>query len=958
MIKICSKKKAQLIKSKGGSMFKRSKRFFILLSVLVILAGCSSQKDLKIDYEKYTLENGLEVILHEDKSDPIAAVAVQYHVGSNREIKGRTGFAHLFEHMMFQESQHVEQDQFFKKIQSAGGMLNGGTSNDGTIYFEVVPKNALEMALWLEADRLGFLLPRVTKDAFINQQNVVQNEKRQGVDNSPYGHTSYVISKLLYPEDHPYNWQVIGEMEDLTNATLKDVHEFHQKWYRPNNATLVVAGDFDKVKTKEWIEKYFGEIESGDQIEDLAPMPITLDQTKRAFHEDNFAKSPELNIVIPTVQQYTDDAYALDLMGQLFSYGKKAPLYKVIVEEKKLAPSASGYNSSQEIAGVFRIRIRTFPGKNLTDVEHAVFEAFEKFETEKFTEKDLARIKAGFETGFYNGISSILGKSFQLANYNEYAGSPGFLTEDLNKYLAVTSEDIWRVYNQYIKDKQYVITSFVPKGQAELVAENSERYPIVEESASQQVEITEAKGEDIKLDDISSSFDRSVEPSKGLDPLLSIPEVWKSELANGIKVFGIEHDELPLIQFSITLQGGMLLDDPGKIGVANLITDVMMEGTANKTPIELEEAIDELGAYINMYTSKESIVISANCLSTKVNEVFALIDEIIFEPRWDEKEFERIKSETIETIKRNLANPPSVASNVFTKLVYGKDHLLSNSTYGTEESVNSISMGDLKKFYKDNFSPSTAHIVIVGDISESNALNVFKTLEKWEAKEVKFPEIPTPTVSDKTKIYFVDFPKAKQSQVYAGCLGMKFTDPDYYKAYVMNYKLGGSFNGFLNLILREEKGFTYGARSGFSGSKYPGRFTASSSVRSTATFESVMIVKDLLTKYQQGISEEDMQFTKDALIKSNARRFETLGALLGMVNQIANYDLPDDFIKEQETIIRNMTIDEHKQLAQKYISPDKMIYLVVGDAASQMHQLRNLGLGAPILIDKDGNVIN
>ncbi len=255
-----------------------------LLSVLLILVGCSQitkvhkERAFKVDYEKYTLGNGLEVILHEDKSDPIMAVAVQYHVGSNREVKGRTGFAHLFEHMMFQESQHVGQDQFFKKIQGAGGILNGGTSNDGTIYFEVVPKNALEMVLWLEADRMGFLRPTITQKAFVNQQGVVKNEKRQTEDNRPYGHTGYVIGRLLYPEGHPYSWQVIGSMEDLTNASLKDVHDFHKKWYRPNNATLVVAGNYDKVQTKEWIEKYFAEIPSAGKIEDPKPRPAVLDK--------------------------------------------------------------------------------------------------------------------------------------------------------------------------------------------------------------------------------------------------------------------------------------------------------------------------------------------------------------------------------------------------------------------------------------------------------------------------------------------------------------------------------------------------------------------------------------------------------------------------------------------------------------------------------------------------------
>ncbi|MDH5466831.1 MAG: insulinase family protein [Candidatus Aminicenantes bacterium] len=925
---------------------------FILALCLLVPIGCKQKEaELKIDYEKYTLANGLEVILHEDRSDPIAAVAVQYHVGSNREVPGRTGFAHLFEHMMFQESQHVGQDQFFRKIQAAGGTLNGGTSRDGTIYFQVVPNNALEMVLWLEADRLGFLRPTITQEAFVNQQNVVKNEKRQGVDNRPYGHTSHIIGKLLYPEEHPYNWTVIGSMEDLTLATLKDVHEFHQKWYRPNNATLVVAGDFDRKQTKQLIKKYFGEIESGVKADDPQPQPVTLDKIKMAYWEDNFANTPELNMVIPTVEQYHPDSYALSFLGQLFSYGKKAPLYKVIVEDKKLAPSVSGFQMSNEVAGEFRIRIRTFPNVNLNDVKDAIFESFQRLETESFTEEDVERIKAGLETQFYNGMSSILGKSFQLARYNEYAGSPGYVTKDLEKIKAVTKEEILHVYETYIKDKPYVMTSFVPKGKTELVVEGSEPFTIIEEAVEAEKIAAERPVEEFKVEPLPTSFDRSVEPPTGPDPQITLPTIWKDELANGIRMFGIEHTELPLVQFSLIIKGGQLLDDMGKVGVANLITDMMMEGTKNKTPIELEEAIDELGANIYMYTGREAITVSVNCLSSKFSDVYKLVEEILLEPRWDEKEFARVKKLTIENINRSKVNPTAVSLNVFNKLVYGDKHIFSNPTLGTMESVEAITIDDLKVFYENSFSPSITYVAVVGNISQEEAVNTFKSLEeKWAAKEVAFPEFELPSPLEKPRVYFVDIPGARQSVINIGYLSMPATDPDYYPAYVMNYKLGGSFNGFVNLVLREEKGYTYGARTGFSGYLNPGTFSAFSQVQSQATLESVQIFRDLMLKYREGIAPEDLKFTKDALIKSNARSFETLGSLLGMLNNIATYNLPEDYIKQREAFVETLTAEHHKELAQKHIDPDRMIYLVVGDAAKQMKTLEKLGLGKPILI--------
>ncbi|HNQ82839.1 MAG TPA: pitrilysin family protein, partial [Bacteroidales bacterium] len=400
---------------------KRS--LFLLIFAGLFFAGTNpEEKQVKIEYEKYKLANGLDVILHIDRSDPIVALAVQYHVGSNRETEGRTGFAHLFEHMMFQRSENVPEDQFFKLIQDAGGMLNGGTSNDATTYFEVVPKNALEKILWMESDRMGFMINTVTKKSFAIQQNVVQNEKRQNYDNRPYGFTQEVVAKNLYPEGHPYNWTVIGEMEDLFNASVEDVKAFHQRFYLPNNATVVLAGDFDVDEAKKLIEKYFGEIPAGNEVKDPVPVPVKLDKTKKLYHEDNFAKAAQLRMIWPTVEQFSDDSYALSYLGQLLSQGKKAPLYKVLEKEKKLTTSQNAYNSSQEIAGSFSINVTANDGVSLKDVEEAVFEAFRMFETEGFTDEDVERIKAGQETQFYNGISSVLGKSFQLAYYNEYAG--------------------------------------------------------------------------------------------------------------------------------------------------------------------------------------------------------------------------------------------------------------------------------------------------------------------------------------------------------------------------------------------------------------------------------------------------------------------------------------------------------------------------------------------------------
>ncbi len=926
----------------------------LMLLMMIACTPSDDQTDFSIDYEKYTLENGLDVILHKDVSDPIVSVAIQYHVGSNREKPGRTGFAHLFEHMMFQQSEHVGQDQFFKKIQAAGGTLNGGTNSDGTVYYEIVPKNALEMALWLESDRMGYLINTVTQSAFANQQNIVQNEKRQGVDNRPYGHNGWVLDKNLYPEGHPYNWQVIGEMEDLFNATVEDVKEFHSIYYRPNNATLVVAGDINEEETRQLVEKYFGEIPGGAPMQDMEAILVSLDKTKKLYHEDNFAKTPRLTMAWPTVEQYSKDAYALNFLGQLLSSGKKAPMYRVLVKDKKLTSNASAYNRSRELAGSLRITINANAGIGLAQVEEAIFESLELFEEEGITENDMERIKAGLETQFYNSISSILGKGFQMARYNEYAGSPSYIEQDIANIQAVTIEDVLRVYETYIKDKHYVATSFVPKGSLDLIADNSEKANVVEESIADATEVSQDIEEDIEEIAITpSSFDRSVEPAMGPDPVVTPPEVWSDEMSGGIKVYGIAYEEVPLVNYSLVIQGGHLLDKPERSGAAYLLASMLTEGTANKTPEELEEAIDMLGARISVRGGEQSISVNVNTLSRNFESTVALVEECLLEPRWDEEQFELAKSRIINMHKRNKANPNYLAYMAFNDLVFGKGSPFSTPSYGSMESIEAMSMDDLKAYYESNLSPGLASLHVVGDIPASRIKTAFEGINsRWESREVTFPETELPGNPESSAIYFVDIPDAKQSVIQIGYLAPTRTHADYDAVQTMNYKLGGSFSGVLNLILREEKGFTYGARSSFNGNKLYGTFQASSSVRSNATLESMEIFKDEMSKYREGISEEDLAFTKDALLKSNARQFENMYSLLQILESISTHGLPFDYLAQQQEVTGSMTLEQHQALAQKYIDPQKMYYVVVGDAATQLEPLKSLGLGDPFLVEK------
>lgn len=929
-----------------------------MLSFLMISACQTSSEtasdEFSLDYEKYVLDNGLEVVLHQDKSDPKVAVAVLYHVGSNREKPGRTGFAHFFEHMLFQNSENVGAGNFIKYVNELGGTFNGGTSTDQTVYFETVPSDALEKILWMESDRMGFFINTISEWGLENEKQVVKNEKRQGVDNRPYGHKDYVQLKNLYPEGHPYSWDVIGSLEDLQNATIADVKEFYAKYYGAGNATLAIAGDIDITKAKELVNKYFAEIGSGPAVETIEPMPAVLDETKLFYHEDKFANLPDVQMIWPTVEEYNNDMWALNMLGQLLTDGKKSPLYKVIVEEKKLAPNVYAYNRSSEIAGTFNVGARAFDGVNLNDLRAAIFEGFEKFEKEGFTNADMERIKIGAETGVYNSVSSVFSKAYQLASYNTFTSNPGYISTNLEKTLAVTREDVMRVYNKYIKGQHYLATSFVPVGQQDLVLEGSVMAEVVEEPIVQGAEGNLDKYErDVEFEKTPSKIDRSVIPELDGELSFAPPSIATDELSNGMKVFHIYQDELPMAQFSLRIKGGMYLDDPAKVGTASLLDNMLMEGTANKTPEELEEALGQLGASVSVRTSREYITISGNSLAKNYDEVLSIVKEILLEPRWDEKEFDRIKSSALNAIQQSNANPNAIASRVFNEVLYGKEHIFSNPTSGTAASVASITLDDLKAYYSKNFSPSIASFHFVGAIEKEDVMNSLSTLEVWIPKDVSFPAYEVKTNVDDSRIFFVDYPDAKQSVINIGRVAMENGNDDYAAASVSNYRLGSGSGSILFKELRLEKGYTYGAYSGYSRTMDGAVFQASSSVRSNVTKESVDLFKELLDSYSEDFSDEDVEVTKNSILRSNTQSCETYGSLLGILQNISTYNLDLDYIQKDEAELKAMDKAEIQKLINEFMNPDDLIYVVVGDGKTQLPRLGNTGLGKPVLINKD-----
>lgn len=928
---------------------------FVLVSSVAFAQKTAPKANFKIDYEKFTLANGLQVIFHIDRSDPVVAVSLTAHVGSAREKPGRTGFAHLFEHLLFLESENLGKGGLDKMTARIGGSgANGSTNTDRTNYLQTVPNDALEKMIWAEADKLGWFINTVTDPVLAKEKQVVKNEKRQSYDNNPYGHTYYVINKQLYPANHPYNWQVIGSLEDLQNATLADVKEFFNRWYVPNNVTLVLAGDFDKVQARKWVEKYFNEIKPGEALPELPKQRAIVKQTIKVYHEDNFARLPELTMVWPTVEEYHPDSYALQVLAQYLSEGKKAPLYNVLVEDKKLTSNVSMFNITAELAGQMHLSVRAFAGKDLDLAAAAVNDAFAKFEKEGISEKDLSRIKAGLETGFYSSLSSVLGKGSQLAQYNIFAGDPGFIDKDINSTLAVTTADVKRVYDKYIKNKNYVATSFVPKGQVALALEGSSKADVVEEAIVQGAEETIDASANATYKPTPSSFDRSKEPDYGKAPEIKAPAVWTEQLSNGLKLYGIENNEVPLVQFELVIDGGMLLEDINKIGVANLMAKMMTQGTKNKTPEQLEDAIEQLGASINFSSSAEDVRVRVNTLARNYTATLALLQEMLLEPRWDAKEFDLLKQNVISQIRQQEANPGAIAQNNYSQLLYGRDNIRSKNTLGTLESVNAITLDDLKAYYSKNISPSVARMHVVGSLNKAAITSSLANLAtNWKSKQVQLPALTKPQAPTKSQVYFYDVPDAKQSVIRFGYPALAATDKDYYPVTVMNYILGGGgFASQLTQQLREGKGYTYGINSSFSGTNNVGPFTVASNVRTNVTLESAQAVKEILENYGKNYTDKDLATTKGFLIKSNARAFETAGSKLNMLENISKYGWKADYVKEREEVVKNMSITEIQALAKKYLDVNKMIWLIVGDAKTQLPRLNALGFGEPILLNK------
>lgn len=911
--------------------------------------------EMLIPTETITLANGLRVVMNVDRSDPVVAVALVAHVGSARETAGRTGFAHLFEHLFFLNSENLGPGGLDRLSARVGGSgANGYTNLDHTVYLQTVPKDALEKMLWAEADKLGYFINTVTPAVIAKEIEVVKNEKRQSYDNQPYGQLFPIAQAALYPADHSYSWTTIGSLADLGAATIEDVRQFYRRWYVPNNATLVISGDIDPKQTRAWVEKYFGEIPRGAPVEVPKPHGATLTATKRLMHLDAFATLPQVTLLWPTVPEGAPEDAAVELLLDALTQGPDGPVYRSVVEETKVSDEVDGNVWDEQMAGVAMLQVRAFDGIPLDRVVGAIDTGLARFRKQGLGAERLERLKAVREAQLYDRIGSVLGKVETIAESETIRRRPDQAEVELAQLRTVTVDDVMRAFDRYVGAKPRLEVGFVPKDQPKLALSNAATATVVEEAIVQGAEkpVDQNAGR-AEVARTPSSFDRTVEPPAGPAPVVATPAIWNTVLGNGMALSGIEDRELPVVAFEIAVDTGQLRDDPKKPGAAWLVGEMLTRGTRTKTREQFENAMKSLGAEVSIDVGEERSVVSVSTLARNFPQTVALVQEMLTQPRWDASELALAKASTVAGLQASRAEPSYLADMAARRAMYG-DGILANDARGTPASVGALTMADLKRFMAATWSPRAARIRVAGAVSETDAQTAFAGLARtWTGPALPPAGSVAFAAPDRTRVYFYDVPGAKQSSILMVRPGPARAAPDWFQARAANFILGGGgFASRLTQELREGKGYTYGVRSAFEGMVTGGRFSVASPVRANVTLEAATLMRDIVRDYGKTFTDADLALTRGSLAKSRAREFETLGAKVRLLGIIGDYGLPADVIRIENAQLAGLDKATVQTIARSYMDTDHMIIVVVGDAATQAKRLDALGYGAPVMVPK------
>jgi zinc protease len=899
----------------------------------------------KLEYEKHRLANGLEVIMLEDHRLPMVAVNIWYHVGPANERPGLTGFAHLFEHMMFEGSKYVGEKAHFQYLEAAGASdINGTTDFDRTNYFETLPSNQLELALWLESDRMGFLLDQLDDKKLENQRDVVRNERRQSVEGSPYGLVQEELFHQLYPKNHPYYASVIGSHADIEAARLSDARDFFRLYYAPNNASLAIVGDIDKTKAKALVEKYFGPIPSGPAVPkiEVATPPITAE--RRAVVTDQ-VELPRLYMAWITDPILSQGDAECDLIAKILGGGKSSRLYKKLVYEKRIAQDVSSYQYSLALGSLFAIESTAKPGIKLEEIEKAIDEELASFRAQGPTDAELEGARNTIESAVIRGLETLGGfggVADRLNQYNHYLGDPGYLDRDLGRYSKATAESLRQKADSVLKTQARVVVYGISGNK---IIEDAPK------SAPPAKSITVAP-----LSTNDQDWRKSI-PAPAPASQLTLPVPLWFKLSNGLPVYLIEQHSLPIVSANMIILSGSERNPADRPGLASYAAEMLDEGTQKRSALQIAINADRLGASLYTGSSTDLSYVSFRSLKKNVDGAFELMSDVLLNPAFPAEEIERIRNDRLTEILQQKDNPNITAAKVFSNIIYGQNHPYGYTELGTEESNKALTREDIYRFWKDGYIPGNSALVLAGDITEAEARALAeKHLGTWIGARSKSQSLTAPQ-SSLRKIVLVEKADSPQSAIRIGHVGVARSNPDYISIDVMNTELGGLFSSRINLNLREKHGYTYGAASVFAYRRGAGPFFVGTSVHAESTAASVTeIFREIERMRSEEITGEELATAKDSISRSLPGLFETTPQAASSIGQLFVYDLPLDYYRTLPESIDNVTAADVKHMAQKYLKPDEMTVVVVGEIKKIKSQLGKLKLGPTEIRDENGNL--
>jgi zinc protease len=901
-----------------------------------------------IPFEKFKLKNGLEVILSEDHRLPLVAVNLWYHVGPANELPGRTGFAHLFEHMMFEGSKNVGAKAHFKHLEAAGAsLINGTTDFDRTNYFETLPSNELALALWLESDRMGYLLDTLDREKLDNQRDVVRNERRQSIENVPYGLVEEAEFHQLFPKTHPYYANVIGSHADVEAARLKDVRDFFKQYYTPNNASLAIVGDFDKAQAKAMVEKFFGSIPAGLPVPKIDTATPAITQ-RRSVEVTDRVELPRLYMSWLSPQIFKSGDAEAELAAHILGGGKSSRLYKKLVYEQQIAQDVEVSNNSLMLASVFNIQVTAKPGVKLEDLEKSVNDEVALFRQNGPTQAELDGARNTIEMRIISRLESLGGfggVADRLNLYNYFLGDPGYLPQDLARYDKATVGDVKQFADKYLTDNSCVVVRGVP---GKKVIDDVPR-------AAQEAD---KDNTDTTTGSSPAEPWRAERPKAAVAARLVLPTPNSFKLANGLTVYLVERHNLPVVAANVVMLSGSCTNPIDKPGLSAFTADMLDEGTTDRSTLAIAGDLDQIGTSLHTNSGPDAAWAKMHGLTKTVEPGFAILSDVILNPAFAAKEIDRVRNRRVTSLQQENDHPNTIAKRVLYRMLYGADNALGYDDEGTIESTKSISREDMVKFWQTRYVPENAALVIAGDLTAARARALaWKYFGGWKGSA---PHIETQEVQHQPEraVYIVKKEGAPQTAVRVGTMGMSRSNPDYVPARVLDTAFGGMFSSRLNMNLREKHGYTYGAHAGFTFLRSPSPFVASSSIRTDVTGPAVHeFFNEIEGMNSSPVSKDELQISKDNIALGLPGMFETSTKVADKTGEIFIYNLPLDYYGKLPGAIDATTAEDVERVAKKYLKPENLIVVVVGDKAKIEPELKKLNLGPIKELDFEANPV-